>query len=144
MLYIISLAVILILIFMDLIGNKRINVQPILAKTSSKQIIGQEPVLRQEPLRKTSLTSNPRPAITIVKPPLKQKEKPVLPVPEPKEAKIREAQNPDQSASQSYSAGGEEPVDNNGDAPVTGITKINKYPTEEETKDMNSRGVIMY
>lgn len=37
-----------------------------------------------------------------------------------------------------------EPVNETSVNPASGVTKINKRPTEEETREMNARGIILY
>lgn len=82
---------------------------------------------------------NNKPAITIIKP--SSSEKPTLAAGKT-EGKIKESREPERisfSSNRDSAISEEEPA-----GPGSDITKIGKNPTEEEKKEMNTRGIVMY
>jgi len=88
------------------------------------------------------------PAITIVKKPSPKN----ITFPLPQAAEIEKApENSNQETPKIFGASGQKSGDEtsldtstNTSAPVSGITKTNKYPTEIEKREMKSRNIVMY
>jgi hypothetical protein len=78
-------------------------------------------------------------AVTIIKP-AQKREAAVLKL--DKTENIKNAQNPSLVASKASALGGE--VDSQDVEEAAGVTRLGKYPTKEEVKDMNSKGIVMY
>jgi len=130
--------IILILIFISLlISRESAKIQPALEKNNPPQIVTQQPSAFLEQTARIPPAFEHRPAITIIKPQPKENSVPAS------EEKINKRQQPIRlpaSSSQSPVVSAGEPQEQ----PVSGTTEIGKHPTEEEKKEMNAQGIIMY
>lgn len=59
-------------------------------------------------------------------------------------SKIEKGEASDQAIERNYDHISGEPLNESFVNPASGVTKINKRPTEEESKEMNARGIILY
>jgi hypothetical protein len=138
-------AVFLIVIFISVLINIWINtenvkIKPYEKKAASQQaMIGTGGLVIKQATQSTS-ASLPRSAITVIKSPSQEKAVLVL---EEKEKKTRKSLNSPSLAAQNP------PISQSASSDLTdrdtsGITKINKRPTEVERKEMNERGIVIW
>ena len=136
-LYISFAALIIVILISILISRENAKIQSVLEETTPQQIITQQPSALLGQTQQFPPTFDNRPAITVIKPRPKESPTPAL------EEKINKRQQPERlsvSPSQSPAVSEVEPEEQL----ASGITKIDKRPTEEEKKEMNARGIIMY
>ena len=146
-LYAFFAAAVIIILISIWINRESVKIQPLLQEEDkTRQAL---PLTQPQPLLSGELqpVSNNKPssAITIIKPPLKQE--PVSRIGQIEE-KITKNQQPEGQVVTSTQEPavfeeGEE-ADNLPGEPTSGVTKINKRPTEEENKEMNAQGIVMY
>jgi len=142
----IPLAFFVILIFIIVLINIWINSETAKIKPDKKETAPQQAMIEtpgifvEQEARQSPPASLHRPAITVIKAPTKEKAVAVF------EDKIKGIQEPTKSPS---SAAQNPPVpqsasDNFSDEPTSGITKINKRPSEAESKEMNEKGIMIW
>lgn len=141
----ISLAVIIILLLLSMwIGNKMVNIQnqgqdkP----DAFKIIVNDRPVFPVDQVSKPLPMAQTKPAITIIKPLAQEKPLHVVEAAKKKTKKVEE-ESISSLASQEVQVE-EKDVFSGQAEDSSGITILNKQPTEEETMEMNERGIIIY
>jgi hypothetical protein len=115
-------------------------------KPEKKEITPQEtmidtPSISFEQISQSVSKATSRPAITVIKRPQKEKIEPVL------KERTEERQRPiksSSSASQGSSLSGRANDNGLSDESASGITKINKHPSEIESKEMNEKGIVIW
>ena len=126
-------------------GKETVNIQVLENKKEIEETTRGIPVFPMEQKAEEQLPeSENKPAITIIKAPAKesfsmnQDEKKVI------KKRMPEAELPASSSGLGAvrSAGGD--ISGESENESGGITKIDKYPSETEKKEMNERGIIMY
>ncbi len=130
--------IILIIVLVNiLIGRENAKIQPVSQESKPQEVVSQA----QSALSQIPATAVNRPAITVIK--SLPGEKPAS-VAEETEKKIKKSQ---QSLSalppQGPAVSGKRPEEVSNE-PVSGVTKIGKYPSEEKKEEMNARGIVMY
>ena len=136
-LYVSFVALIIVILISILISRESVKIQSALEETKPQQIATQQQSTFSEQTPQLPSAFEYRSAITIIKPQPKENPTPAS------EEKINKRQQPERlsaSSSQSPAVSEGEPEEQ----PASGITKIDKQPTEEENKEMNARGIIMY
>jgi len=136
-LYLFFATLIVVILISILISRENAKIQSALEETKPQQIATQQQSALSDQTQQFPPTFENRPAITVIKPRPKESSTSVL------EEKINKRQQPERlsaSPSQSPAVSESEPDDQ----PASGVTKIDKRPTEEEKKEMNARGIIMY
>ena len=135
----ISFAVLIIAILISILINREsARIQSALEETNPQQIETQQPSAFSEQAPQLPSVVEYRPAITIIK--LQPEENPSPAALEEKAKKRQQPARLSASSSQSPVVSEGEPEEQ----PASGITKIGKRPTEEEKREMNTRGIIMY
>lgn len=135
-LYVLLIVLIIIMLISFWITRENAKIQPVSEEVKLQEIVTEQntlPSYVQQP------PSGIKPPITIIK--FSVKEKPI-PAEEKAEKKLKKSQKTASisvSPSQSPSVSEGEP-----NVPSSGVTKISKQPTEEENKEMNVRGIVMY
>ena len=133
-----SFACLIIAILISIfISRESVKIQPALEETNPQEIVTQQQSVLSGQTQQFPPTFDNRPAITVIKPQPKENPTPAS------EEKINKRQQPARlsvSSSQSPAVSEGEPEEQ----PASGITKIGKRPTEEEDKEMNARGIVMY
>ncbi|MFH1458195.1 MAG: hypothetical protein ABIG31_03385 [Candidatus Omnitrophota bacterium] len=141
----ISLAIFISVILINILINIWVNresakFQPAAKKAEHQQARVEVPSAFMEQVPQPPPSSVNKPAITVIKPPSKEEPAPVL------EEKINESQKPEETPMPSTPSSAVSDGDSGdiADESASGITKINKYPSEIENKEMNERGIIMW
>jgi len=137
-LYISFAALIIVIIISILINRESAKIQSVLEETNPQQIKTQQPSAFSEQAPQLPPAVEYRPAITIIK--LQPKENLSPAALEEKAKKRQQSARLSASSNQSPAVSEGEPEEQ----PASGITKIGRRPTEEEKKEMNTRGIIMY
>ncbi len=134
-LYIIILLLAVIIIFIVIYTKGKISeLNPPISEVTQVEVLQPERVTQS-----TEPIFFHREAITIIKP-AQGKKAALLESDDIKD--IKDQQNVDISLrSTSVGDGG---VDNQDTEEVAGVSRLGKYPTKEEIKEMNSKGIIMY
>ncbi len=139
-LYVSFVALIIVILISILISRESAKIQSVLEETTPQQIITQQQSALSGQTQQLPPAFDNRPAITLIKPYPKESPTPA------QEERINKREQPERlSASPSQSpAVSERESDDLTDETASGITKIGKQPTEEEKREMNTRGIVMY
>ncbi|OGX15701.1 MAG: hypothetical protein A2166_02935 [Omnitrophica WOR_2 bacterium RBG_13_41_10] len=139
-LYLSFAALIITIVIIIFISRESVKIQPV-----SQKVKPQRPV--SDYTEQSPSTSGSIPGITRIKP---EPKKPSLPqenpIPDTEETMDESRQAARTAPSQSTGPTNieTESDDFKDEPPTPGITKIDRYPTEQEKQEMNERGIIMY
>lgn len=138
-LYVVFSVLVIVIIIAIWNGKESLKIQSVSGEAKSEQVATQQQGALSEYAEQLPSASRNKPAITMIKPRSEEETNP--PIGETAEKIEKSQQAKSQATSVSPDATVSEEASEDSSA---GITKINKRPTEIESKEMNARGIVMY